>query len=218
MFKKLTVLLIALGVLSGCVAAINVPICGQRQQLPINGPNSVENSFGQPLRWSQNAFPIRVTLDPNLGDERRSAAFEAMLVWNQQTGLEVFTYAGEGPNPEQTGTIWVTESELGSSPCGGQYYGFAHRLYEADILGIKTSINRGWVEFHSDVPQDRITSTAIHEFGHMLGLNHDPEIESIMFPFNQPDRTNQITQEDIQYVIDMIVEPRNDPFYFEGTF
>lgn len=209
MLKNLPVFLFAI-FLQGCTAAtVNVPICGQPNLPPEDAANAVENFLGEAVMWDQHAFPIGVTVDPGMSEEKMVAVRQAIEVWNEETGLQVFVYNGRGPNPNRANTIWIVERELPKSRCGGQVYGYAHRYFRTDALGIKTAIDRGIIELHTGVPGDRILSTSIHELGHILGLHHDREIESIMYPYNLPDR-GDISEEDLQFVRDMIQAPRTN--------
>lgn len=217
MLKKLSVIVFAL-FLTGCAAAtLNIPICDQPRLPPADQSNVVENFLGEPLMWDQWAFPIPVTVDPEVAEVRHSAVLQAIEVWNEGTGVQVFRYTGRGPNPDRRGAIWVTENDLPKSQCGGQIYGYAHRLFRRDALGVKTGIDHGWFEFHTGLPDDRALGTAIHELGHLLGFHHDREIESIMYPYNLPNR-GDIAEEDLQYVRDMVTEPRGNALYVPDIF
>lgn len=184
--------------------------CNSHTRLPTHdAPNSVENDFGRPVLWAQDAFPIRVVMDSNMREKRKRVVTQAVIEWNTRTGLEVFTLE-EGSEPSGNGTIWVVEEALGENECGHQLYGLARRFYNRDFFGIKMSISRSRIRLHTGVPDERILSTAIHELGHALGLHHDRELESVMFPHNNGQR-GSITDEDRDYVIMMINGPRPEP-------
>lgn len=185
--------------------------CTSEHRLPSSdAPNSVENDFGRLVLWEQNAFPIRVVMDPNMREKRKRVVQQAVLEWNRTTNLEVFTLE-EGPETSEEGVIWINEEALPENECGHQLYGLASRFYRRDFFNIKMSISHGRIRLHTGVPDDRVLSTAIHELGHVLGLHHDRELESIMYPHNNGQR-GSITDEDRDYVIMMITGPRPEPY------
>lgn len=212
MLKKLALIFVLLIVsCSPSHIQIRTNNCTQGSDIPSSdAPNSVQNEFGSLVMWDQNAFPIRVVVDPGMREERKEVVRQAILAWNQTTGLEVFSYE-EGRATEEEGTISVNEEPLPRNECDHQIYGLARRFFRTDVFGIQMAIVRGTIQLHTDVPDERVLSTAIHELGHALGLHHDGEIESIMFPHNNGQR-GFIADEDRDYVIMMITEPRQDPF------
>lgn len=212
MLKKLALIFVLL--IASCSPShvqIRTNNCTRGSDIPSSdAPNSVQNEFGSLVMWDQNAFPIRVVVDLNMREKRKEVVRQAILAWNQTTGLEVFSYE-EGRTSIQEGTVFVNEELLPRNECGHQIYGLARRFFRTDIFGIQMAIVRGTIRLHADVPDDRILSTTIHELGHALGLHHDAEIESIMFPHNNGQR-GFISNEDRDYVVMMITSSREDMF------
>jgi len=202
-FRKFLTLFFIFPALISCSGAIlNVSRCGpDRLNTPdADAPNVVENIFGEPIQWSQNSFPIDVVIDSDMRSETRDIMIEAIEAWNRIVGLKVFTHQS-GSQTSEEGTIWVTQEPLLPNECDRQLFGLASRFYSY-ILGIRSSIHHSTIRMHTDVPSRRILSTAIHELGHALGLQHDREISSIMYPFNLRARGG-ITEEDRLYVRNM---------------
>jgi len=214
MLKNFAFLFIALA--SGCVpthAETTPSHCNENHNVPsADFANVIENDFGQPVLWNQEAFPIRVIVDYSMREKRKRVVQQAIATWNRETELNIFSYEESVPmETMEENTIWINEEPLPQNECGYQLFGLAHRYFRHDFFGIKMSIARSKIQLHVGIPDDRVLSTAIHEFGHALGLHHDREIQSVMYPHNNG-RRGSITEEDIEHVRMMVLGPRPEPF------
>lgn len=213
MSKKLAFLFLALLTTSISCTPTHIQTvptnCVQTGQSLENQPNSVVNEFGELVMWRPNNFPLRVVVDPEMRQERRNVVRQAIDEWNSIVELQVFIYS-EGQQTGGNGTIWITETLLPTNNCGDQLYGLSTRYYERDWFGFITHIHHSKIQLHNSVPNDRILSTTVHELGHSLGLQHDSEMSSIMYPLNLQER-GWITQEDVNYVRQMILRSNTQP-------
>jgi len=215
MTKNFLLFAVLLFILFGCISS-RPPICEQTSSHIRPQTNVAENILGQEILWRQEDFPILVTISPNMREIRKQVVFEAIDTWNTEVGIEVFTYVIGPFNPNE-GIVNITEEDLGPPDiCGNQILGITTRYFNTNLLGYKTSMKRAEVKLHTGVSNRRVLGTAIHELGHVLGLNHDVDVNSIMYPYSLPNR-GVITEEDINFVKRMIFRntlPRNSVEYF----
>jgi len=200
MTKNLLLVLILL--FPSCVSSIPTP-CGQRSRAIQPQTNAVENLFGQEIFWRQQDLPVLVIIDPHMREMRKQVVIEAINTWNLRTGTVVFTYE-IAPLVSRAGVICISEEDLGPPDiCGSQVLGLTRRFFSVNGLGVKVSISKAMIKLHTGVPNSRILGTTIHELGHACGLNHDVNVNSIMYPYSLPNRGG-ITQEDIDFVRRMV--------------
>lgn len=147
------------------------------------------NSTGR-YYWYPREAPIPVFIDTRINQDARFAIEHSIDIWNSLIGWEVFEYSsvelpftptqGEPAVEPPYGNIYVYMTELGFISPTEVYLGITTRFSEsALVLGIRSCT----VRFDDDLSPDEWLFVSLHEFGHVLGLEHDDDINSIMFRF-----------------------------------
>lgn len=196
-------LLVTLLIVSGCSQTISNGQLGNTQ----HGSSREEPSHHQTgvSTWDSSAFPILVKIDEGFTPEQQEILISSLSVWNQQAETEIFrweiadieNYIFYGMVCEpQNGQVYVFQTQLGENEAGQPLLGLTTRFFSDDR---STRIKSAMVEIDLDLATINYFFVTLHEFGHVLGLTHDSDFISIMYPYAL-DSIGVITPEDITYV------------------
>lgn len=176
-----------MGIIAGFLL---VQACGR--QLPEEAScNFVQNQNMQRVSWGKNV-PVDIYIDESVPGEYYPAVKEAIQQWNDQShsvnqGQPFFRLRSGNPGsarPAQdnyTKIYVMNEWEDGkqAEQARTTVYWSGSQIYEADIR-----INNKNFEFYSSntpSPQKvHLPSLLVHEFGHVLGMAHNTNKESVM--------------------------------------
>ncbi len=165
--------------------------CGQRPPPPefLN-----EGLVTGTAHYHWEHFPIRVVMPQDIPPQYRNAVVQGILYWNTITDRNIFVIVEGGGEPSldiAPGSVLVVFSTL---PIG--YLGVTWD--DADIF--TGYVDNSLVIFNAfQYSESEMWKTAVHEFGHVLGLEHDDDIRSVMY-FESNSQQDRVEPEDIEYV------------------
>jgi hypothetical protein len=147
----------------------------------------VQNVYGERISWKNN-LPIKFYIHQSVPSEYRPVIESAMKKWGQAAGKTLFQVVSQsypGPDkPRQDGLnviYWLNTWDSNRSTEQGRtsVYWLGNEIRETDIR-----INAFNFDYYIDEPKSlrdvHFESLIIHELGHVLGLKHRDEGQSVM--------------------------------------
>lgn len=165
----------------------------------------IRNSAGQNVKAR---LPVYFYIDDSVPLMYREAILDASLDWNDATGRKFFEFAGmvsSESNWQQYDGIrtiyWVTGRYVRSS----NEQAFIHSKWYGSIFAESDIwINNVNFTFYTDANPDagmvHLKSLMLHELGHMIGLAHSPDANSVMFKTLSNRTERPLTETDIKNV------------------
>jgi hypothetical protein len=147
----------------------------------------VQNVYGERISWKNN-IPISFHIHQSVPMEYRPVIESAMKKWERVAGRALFKLISQnypGPDkPRQDGLnviYWLNtwDSYRGTEQGRTSVYWIGSEIREADIR-----VNAFNFDFYIDQPKSsrdvHFESLIIHELGHVLGLKHYDDGQSVM--------------------------------------
>jgi predicted Zn-dependent protease len=164
------------------------------------------------VSWDPQNLPLTITADSTITAELSNAVHDAADIWEAATGINLFEVAADTITASdivntnintfgvKQGGIWTKKPIEGkeSEPAKNVFYanssGF---LYNSNIFFNQVYVSGVNGEYDW-------TSIALHELGHVLGLDHDDSTEpnkSIMNTFIDQNEVRGLSERDIMRII-----------------
>lgn len=153
----------------------------------------VQNSYGERVSWN-SALPVKMYLHQSVPQEYVQSILNAANTWNRALNKEMIIIdttqrVGGAATPKQDGANVIYfmsdwESDKNDEQARTSIYWVGDQLKEADIrINAKIYsfyINQAGASMNSNSPAINIEALVLHEMGHVLGLKHDDEHQSVM--------------------------------------
>jgi hypothetical protein len=158
----------------------------------------VQNVYGERISWKTNA-PIPLMIHSSFPANMLPGLQAAMKAWEISLGRPVFQivqtqYQSSGPQQDGVNVIyWLNqwEAQKSTEQARTSVYWVGDQIKEADIR-INNKNFRFYIGSQGKAGEVHFESLMIHELGHVFGLKHKDDGNSVMGPFlaSQTARTN----------------------------
>lgn len=147
----------------------------------------VQNVYGERISWKNN-LPIAFHIHESVPLEFRSVIESSMRKWEQAAGRSLFKISSmsyRGPaNPRQDGLnviYWMEtwDSNRPTEQGRTSVYWIGDEIRESDIR-INAFNFKYYIDQPSSIKEVHFESLILHELGHVLGLKHMDEGDSVM--------------------------------------
>jgi predicted Zn-dependent protease len=182
MLKRLWLLVIL------TLVGLVIQACGSKSGSPQASCDFVQNADQQRVSWGSHT-PVVLYVDRSVPAAYYDTMVSAAQTWNQTIGHEAIRIGGwvdttgapaqDGQNVIYYMPTW--ESNRANEQARTTIYWSGDRIYEADVR-----INHHNFEFSATADAQAgevdLQSLMVHEFGHVLGLEHTTTPQSVMVP------------------------------------
>lgn len=133
------------------------------------------------LRWPPGAFPLTIWTPEETPEKVRNAFGKAAKILGDAAGRLLFMPLQDMPTGYSAGRPFRGHAELSAHPSAGEMQR-DHGVTDIDYDRRDGYIISCCVSVPAPVADEDYYPIMLHELGHVLGLDHDEQRESIMFP------------------------------------
>ena len=153
--------------------------------------NFVQNSEKQRVSWASANLPVKIYVHDSVPEQYHADIELAAKHWNDKSSvplLQIVSFnAGGSAVPKRDGFNVVTwldtwDSDRSSEQARTTINWSKSKIYEADIKVNNQDFNYATQDEELEGAVVDFTSLMVHEFGHVLGLTHNHDDDSVMKP------------------------------------
>jgi hypothetical protein len=157
------------------------------------------NRRGETLRWRGTDFPLDVVVSSNVPDWVQDSVVGGIARWNREVNSDVFRMREEIPWNDleffsrRNSTVYVVMADI------PDINGPNSLRAETTLRSTGEYFTDATLTFDVTLPPEDATIVALHELGHVVGLDHDTWRPSIMYRYAD-ESGGRIMEDDANFV------------------
>jgi hypothetical protein len=157
------------------------------------------NRRGEMLRWRGTDFPLDIVVSSNVPDWVQDSVVGGIARWNREVNSDVFRIREEIPWNDlefisrRNSTVYVMMGDLPDVNAPNSLRA------ETELHSMGMYFTDATLTFDVAIPPEDAMIVALHELGHVVGLDHDTWRPSIMYRYAD-ESGGRVMEDDINFI------------------